>query len=584
MQQALVFLCAAVVLIPLFQRLGLGSVLAYLIAGVLVGPFGFEFITDAESVLHFAELGVVFLLFLIGLEIQPRKLWGMRQALATLGFVQVLVCGVVFGAIASWCGLPPMTAGVVGFALSLSSTAFALQTLAEKNQFNTTFGQASFAVLLAQDLVAIPALAIIPSLAGGNSEGISVIGLVALIIGLVVASKFLMRPFFQFMAETRNKELFTTVALFIVMGVASMMVGVGLSAGLGAFIAGVLLADSEYRHQLEANLDPFKGLLMGLFFIGVGLNVDIGLIISKPILLLASTLAYLVIKSMLIYGIGRLSRLGHINSKSMALNIGQGGEFAFVIFGIIGATQMPGNDSLPFLTAVVTLSMGLSPIITALSDRLTRACPRTEVLPAFDEIKDESPEVIIAGFGRFGQIFGRFLRAQGIPFTAIDHDAGQVEMLRKFGNKVYFGDASSHSLLESAGLHRAKHFVLAIDDVEMSLKAAETVREHFPHVKIFARARNRDHAHELFARGVTNIKRETFDSALNFVGDLVSDMGMAPERVQVLLQRFKVHDEAMMKEQFKVMGDDDLYVSVSQRGQAQLEDVLSADETQSYIR
>ncbi|MFP5492521.1 MAG: monovalent cation:proton antiporter-2 (CPA2) family protein [Bacteriovoracia bacterium] len=582
--QTLIFIGASVLMVPIFHRLGFGSVLGYLMGGLIVGPHALGLIQDSESILHFAELGVVLLLFIIGLEIQPRKLWSMRGELIGLGLVQVLLCSAIFGTIGHFAGLDWTTSLVLGFALSLSSTAFALQTLMEKNQFNTPFGRASFAVLLTQDLIAIPALALIPILAAKSQTEAPPANFVAfllILVGLVLAGRFLMRPIFRLIASTRTREIFTAITLFVVFGVASLMLKIGLSAALGTFIAGVLLADSEYRHELEADLNPFKSLLMGLFFMAVGMSVSLPLIQAKPLVIVGLSLGYISLKMLLIYGTGRLARMSHENAKLMSINIGQGGEFAFVIFSMVLTTGLADNSIIDTLTAMITLSMAMTPLIGLLHEKLLSK--RIQTSPVFDEIKNETPEVIIAGFGRFGQIFGRFLRSQQIPFVAIDHDADQIEMLRKFGNKVYYGDASRADILEASGAKNAKYFILAIDDMELSLKTAEVIKEHFPQLKIFGRARNRGHAFDLMDLGVTRIKRETFDASLNFVGDLLLEMKWEPARVKKVIERFRTHDETMLQEQYKVRSDDKMFVSVSQQAQAQLASVLDQDETQSYI-
>ena len=587
-EQALVFIGSAVLLVPLFHRLGFGSVLGYLIAGIVVGPFGLKLIKDAESVLHFSELGVVLLLFVIGLEIQPRKLWSMKTHLLGLGGLQVALSTLVFLGIGLAFGLPALMAGTIGFALSLSSTAFAVQTLTERNQFNTEFGRASFSILLMQDLVAIPALAIIPALGvSAASEGSGALRHLplafALIAGLIVASRFLIRPAFRLIASTRSREIFTAATLFIVLGVSALMQKVELSAALGTFIAGVLLADSEYRHELEADLEPFKSLLMGLFFIAVGMGVNLGLLLEKPFLVFGLALSYIALKGLLIYGIGRAFGLRHENSRQMALSIAQGGEFAFVIFGILVSSKIAPESTIELLTAVVTISMALSPLTYLANDRLSDYRQKRAAPPTYDVIKDETPQVIIAGFGRFGQIFGRLLRAQNFPFVAIDHDADQVELVRRFGNMVYYGDASRVDLLEAAGAKKAKYFILAIDDPEQSLAAAKTVLEHFPHLQVFARARNRGHAFDLMDLGIKRIKRETFESSLFFVEELLIEMGFAPEKARTIIEKFKRHDEIMLIEQYKVRADDKQFVSVSKQSTAQLAQVLSDDTMQSHI-
>lgn len=579
--QALILIGSAVILVPIFTRLGLGSILGYLLAGIIVGPFGFKHAHESENLKHFSELGVILLLFIIGLEIQPKKLWAMKNKLIGLGGLQVIVCSLVFMGIALYFGLSPVSSGIIGFALSLSSTAFALQTLSERSQLQTEFGQSSFAVLLTQDLMAIPALAIIPGLAAEGSNSLTMTTLfqfVGILIFLILASRFLIRPIFRIISSTRIRELFTAVTLVVVLGVAALMLSIGLSAALGTFIAGVLLADSEYRHELEADLGPFKNLLMGLFFIGVGMSVNLDIIVSRPMTVIGLSLGYLAIKHMLLFFIGRLFKMDRMNSKLMSLAIGQGGEFAFVIFGIALTYNLAQPDTLSLLTVVITISMAASPLLLLLNDKYEALACKESNKPKYDVIQDESPEVIIAGFGRFGQIFARVLRLQKIPFTAIDRDPNQIELVRRFGNKVYYGDASRLDILEAAGVAKAKYFILAIDDVEDSIKTAKTIKEHFPHVKIFARSRNRGHSFDMMDMGVHKIKRETFDSSLNFTRDLLLEMGQNKEKVDDFIKTFSEHDLAMIKEQHKVRNDEKQFVSIYHQAQAQLAEVLSLDD------
>lgn len=580
--QSLLFIGTAVILVPLFQWLGLGTIIGYLVAGMVVGPFGLAMVNDSESLKHFAELGVIILLFIIGLEIQPKKLWGMRKNLFGLGFAQLILCTMLFTAIGIYLGLSEKPAFVIGFALSLSSTAFALQTLEDRSQLNTQFGQSSFAILLMQDLIAIPALAIIPTLvAGDTAPGLSIKTLwlfLAIIVGLVFASHFLLRPIFRIISSTKSREYFTAFTLVIVLSVAYLMLSIGLSAALGTFIAGVLLADSEYRHELEADLGPFKNLLMGIFFIGVGMSVNLDLVISKPILVAFLSVTYMTLKIFLIYGLGRILKMKRDNSKMMALAVGQGGEFAFVIFGIAGTYQMSDPDILSLLTVVITISMALSPILFLLSDKLDAYLSKEVNKPNYDVINDEAHEVIIAGFGRFGQIMARVLRTQKIPFTAIDRDPNQIDLVRKFGNKVYYGDASRMDILINAGIANAKYFILAIDDVEDSVKVAKKIKENFPHIKIYARSRNRGHTFDMMDLGVTHIKREVFDSSLNFAKDLLIDMGMELIKAESIITKFAEHDRKMVLDQHKVRNDEKQFVSLYHQAQAQLSEVLSRDE------
>lgn len=585
--QALVFIGSSVLLVPIFHRLGFGSVIGYLIAGILVGPSGLKLISEAESVLHFAELGVVILLFIIGLEIQPRKLWTMKRRLLGLGGAQIFISTAIFSFLGNLFGLSMIASIIIGFGLSLSSTAFALQTLSDKNQFKTEFGQASFSILLMQDLFAIPALAIIPALSTNAEQKTDFLTLGLFIPGFLIcaylANRYLIRPLFKMVAATKAREIFTATTLFIVLGVATVMVKFGLSAALGTFIAGMLLADSEYKHELEANLDPFKSLLMGLFFIAVGMGVRLDLVFSMPLTIFGLSLGYLFIKFYVIYGVGRASKLNHENSKQMAMTVAQGGEFAFVIFGIVLQGKYVDGSIINILTAVITISMALNPLLVLLYEKISQMRQKPIIAPTYDQIKDESPHIIIAGYGRFGQMMGRVLRSQAIPFVAVDHDADQIELLRKFSHKVYYGDASRADILESAGAKKAKYIVLAIDDVEMNVKTAEVIKEHFPHIKIFARARNRGHVFSLMDLGVSVIKRETFDSSVHFVGDLLLDMGYEKDRVSTIVERFKSHDELMLHEQYKVREDDKQFVSISNQAMAQLAQVLNDESTQSYL-
>ena len=584
--QALLFIGSAVMLVPIFHLLGLGSILGYLVAGIIVGPYGLAMIHESESLHHFAELGVILLLFIIGLEIQPKKLWSMRKNLIGLGGLQVVLCSVIFMLVAKQFGVSTIPAAVIGFAMSLSSTAFALQTLAEKSQLGTEHGQSSFAVLLMQDLLAIPALALIPAFSSVDAaSGLTIktaVLFIVILISLVLASRFLIRPVFRLISSTRIRELFTAVTLAVVLGVAALMLSIGLSAALGTFIAGVLLADSEYRHELEADLGPFKNLLMGLFFIGVGMGVNLEIITSKPLIVLGLSFGYIALKMALVYLTGRVFKMRSTNSKLMALTIGQGGEFAFVIFGIAMTYQMADPDLLSLLTVVITISMAMSPILLLLNDKFEALVCKNKVEPQYDVINNESPEVIIAGFGRFGQIFARILKTQNIAFTAIDRDPNQIELVRKFGNKVYYGDASRLDIMEAAGVAKAKYFINAIDDVEDSLSAVKTIKEHFPYVKIFARSRNRGHSFDLLDLGADRIKRETFDSSLNFSRDLLLDMGMEVEKVNNIIKRFAEHDMAYLIEQHKVRNDEKMFISVYNQAQSQLEEVLKRD-TQEKI-
>lgn len=584
--QILAFLGFSVVLVSLFQKWGLGTVLGYLTAGILIGPLVFGLISDFTFTQEISEFGVVFLLFMIGLELQPRKLWAMKKTLLGFGGLQILGCTLVFAVAAYYFKIPWASALVVGFALSLSSTAFALQSLSERKVLNTGFGRSAFAILLMQDVMAIPALAIIPSLGLATADVPEVNWGLALAIigGLILASRTLMGPFLRIVAETRSQELFTGVTLLIVIGVAFFMESVGLSMALGAFIAGVLLSESEYRHELEADLAPFKGILMGLFFVSVGMSVNLKLFLQNPTLIILLTVSYLVLKGLIVYAVGRFMKLPASPSQSLSAYLMQGGEFAFVIFGVGQSAQVLSLEWTQKLTLVVTLSMMLSPIIIVINEKLQAMMARHAPPKEYDSFDGANNDIIIAGFGRFGQIFGRILRSQGIGFTAIDHDSDQVELLRRFGNKVYYGDASRHEILEAAGARHAKFFILAVDDTETSVRIAKILRDEYPHLLVLARARNRLHTFDLMATGITQIQRETLHSSLILTEQLLIALGTPQARAHTMIQKFLRHDELMLQEQYKVRDDQKGFLDVSKQGTEQLAKVLKEDSEKSYIQ
>lgn len=579
---ALIYLSLSALLVPIFHKLGLGSVLGYLTAGFIIGPHALGVVKDVNSVSAFAEFGVVFLLFIIGLELQPKKLWSMRKDLVGFGGLQILACTLGLGIIAKFFNFSWSQAMVIGFALSLSSTAFAMQTLIERKQLQTEPGQKAFAILLMQDIVAIPALALIPLLgtvaADSGLNRWTALWFLATVIVLILISRYLTRPLLRVVASIRNREIFTAITLTIVLGVSLWMHHLGLSMGLGAFLAGVLLADSEYRHELEADLEPFKGLLMGLFFISVGMAVNISLLIASPLLILALTALYQVVKGLLTLAAARVMGLESHSAKCMSLTITQGGEFAFVIFASTLKVELLPAATTEMLVLIVTLSMVASPIALAFNEKILAGLyNRKKKDIQFDDIESKSNHVIIAGYGRFGQISGRILRSLGISFTALELDPSQIELLRKFGNKVYYGDASRIDMLEKAGAADAKLLILAIDDAEASLATAKVITEHFPKLKVLARARNRDHAFKLRDLGITFIKRETFDSALDLSKEMLVELGYKREHASRLTERFKLHDESMLIEQHLVKHDEKQMISVSRQGAEQLTQVLNDD-------
>ncbi len=589
--QSAIFLAAAVIAVPVSKRLGLGSVLGYLAAGIVIGPWLLGLIDDVESILHFAEFGVVLLLFIIGLELQPSRLWVMRKSVFGLGGAQLLVTGAALALAASLMGLPPTTAIVAGLGLALSSTAFALQILAERNELTTRHGRAAFSILLLQDLAVIPILAAVPLLGPevsgvmGGGALVNAATAVVVLAGIVVGGRYLLRHVMRLVAGTRIREVFTAMALLTVIGTALLVEAAGLSMALGAFLAGVLLADSEYRHELEANIEPFKGLLLGLFFIAVGMSVNLGLVLREPLLIAGLVLALLSIKMAVLFTLGRISGLGAASARSLAVALPQGGEFAFVIFGLaVGSKVMPQALS-DLLIVVVSLSMAVTPLLFSLNERFFKASRKGHDDKPFELPEEAENQVVIAGFGRFGQIVGRILRAKGISFTALESSPEQVDFVKKFGNKVYYGDSSRLDLLRAAKVDKAVAFVLAIDDVETSLKTAETVTRHFPQVTVYARARNRKHAYRLMDLGVTRIQRETFLSSLDLARSLLVGLGLPDYESDKLVQTFRAHDERRLFAHHELHDDEEKMIDLAKEAAKELEELFAQDaETEAEAR
>jgi len=585
LHQVLVFLAATVVAVPLFQRLGLGTVLGYLAAGIAIGPWGLRLAGDVGNVLHFGEIGVVLLMFLIGLELQPSRLWELRRSVFGLGTVQVLVSGLVLAAGAFALGVAPRPALVAGVGLSLSSTAFALQLLNEKNELPTRHGRVAFGILLFQDLAVIPVLALLPLLAqtAGPSKPAwrTAVEDLGVITAVILVGRYLVRPLFRIVASTHSQELFTATALLIVLGTALAVSHVGMSMAMGAFLAGVLLADSQYRHELEADIEPFKGLLLGLFFIGVGMSVNLGVVVARPLAVAGAVIGLVVVKAAVLFGIGKLTHKTIDESLSLAVVISQGGEFAFVLFGMAVSLHVMERATSDLLVAVVSLSMATTPALFAVHARLIRpALRRRAGKREYDVAPDEDTPVIIAGFGRVGQVVGRLLRAKHISFTAMDSSPEHIDFIRRFGNKVFYGDAARLDLLRAARADKAKVFVLAIDDVEASMRTAATVREHFPHLVVIARARNRQHTYRLLNLGVTHVFRETLASSLELTGDVLEAVGYTSEDAREAVSRFREHDEQMLRESLPVFKDEKKLVEIAMRARAELESLFEKDEAE----
>jgi glutathione-regulated potassium-efflux system ancillary protein KefC len=589
---AMALLAAAVLLVPLFKRLGLGSVLGYLVAGVVIGPNALKVVNDADSVLHIAELGVTLLMFLIGLELQPARLWALRRQVFGLGAIQVGSITLVAGVICHFSGLTLPASVLVGFAVAMSSTAYILPLLAERKELTTRYGRESFAILLFQDVSVIPVLALLavfaPSAGAAQATAPGWPALLALLI-IALTGRPVLRAMFSYVARSGGKggsaprELFAAAALLAAVGIALLMTQVGLSASLGAFLAGVLLADSEFRHELEASIAPFESLLLGLFFMAVGMSIDLALVQRQPLLLLALGLGIIVLKVVVLYLARRVvARIvgGKDNvARPLAFVLATGGEFAFVLFGIGEQSRLLTGEQAALLTVGVALSMAFAPFALMLNDKVIK--PRVEACepPPFDTIDDPGTPVVIAGFGRVGQIVGRLLAMRRIAFTAIDVSPENVDSVRKFGNKIYYGDASKLDLLRAAKLHDAKLFVLAVDEVEVSVKIAELVREQFPQIKVIARARNRAHMMRLRDLGVTLVERETFWSSIEMGKVALRELELAQD-LEGLVALFVKHDLELMDKQQSVYTDPKALIETSKQARAELESILEGDAAQ----
>lgn len=589
LHETAVFLIAAIIAVPLFSRLGFGSVLGYLAAGLVIGPSGVALITQVDHILHFAELGVVFLLFIIGLELQPSRLWVLRRSVFGLGLAQVGMTAAILGAIGYALGLHGETALIAGLSLALSSTAFVLQMLAEKKQLTTHHGRAAFSILLFQDLAVIPVLALVPLLStgttlSGDTNLLTQMGKAAIVmVGLVVGGRYVLRYLFRLIASTGAHEIFTGAALLVVVGTALLMEFAGLSMALGAFVAGMLLADSEYRHELEANIEPFKRLLLGLFFISVGMSANIALLISDPVSVLALAFGLLAVKFAVLLVLGRLFNLGKECAQNVAFVLPQGGEFAFVILGSAVAHQVMDRDLANLLVVVVTLTMAATPLLVLFNERVVQPWLQPRMVQPFDSIDDDEHQVIIAGFGRFGQVIGRLLHMKRIRFTAIESNVEQVNVVRRYGNKVYYGDLTRLDMLRAARVDKAKVFVLAVNDIGASVRTAELVRKHFPHVQIYARARNRHHAHLLLNVGVKYFIRETWLSALEMGRQVLKGLGESDAQSQHAVSTFQRHDEETLAKQLAIHHDEQELIQSAREAAKELEELFKSDAVSGDI-
>ncbi|KQH86499.1 glutathione-regulated potassium-efflux system protein KefB [Vibrio furnissii] len=579
LQSGVVFLTAAVVAVPLAQRMGLGSVIGYLLAGVAIGPWGLGLISDVNAILHFAEFGVVLLLFLIGLELNPKKLWQMRGPILGLGGAQVLVTGAVLASIAYLLGFNWQSCLVIGMGLALSSTAIALRVIEEQGWSRSETGQSGFAVLLFQDIAVIPMLALMPVLAG-NTGGNWLDGVWMLcgIVGLLVGGHYLLSPLFRYIVLSGVRELFTVAALLLVIGIALLMQNLGLSMALGTFLAGVLLAESEFRHELEIAIEPFKGLLLGLFFIAVGMAVDLGLLALMPVQIVLAVIGLVVVKGVILYVLARLSGTRAKARSSMAAILSQGGEFAFVIFTAASSEGLLHSEQVSFLLVVVSLSMVTTPLLlTAQRKWFARNLNVSGDDKLASDIVNKEPRVIIAGFGRFGQIVGRLMYANKIKITVLESDPSQIKLLRKYGYKVFYGDATHLELLRAAGADEAEAIVICTDAPDEVMKIVELCQHHFPRMKILARARSRVEAHQLLNHGVERYSREMFLGALDLGRQALVTLGMHPYEAKRAEAHFRRLDSAMLKELLPQHNEDKRLTLRAREARKELEEIFGRE-------
>jgi len=580
------FLLASVITVPVFRRFGLSAVLGYLFVGLLLGPFGFKVISDPDSTLAISELGVVMMLFVIGLELSPPRLWQMRHRIFGAGSVQVVISAAALFAVVSLMGVHWKGAVVLAVALALSSTAVVLQLLAERKQLNAPHGRSAFGILLFQDIVAIPLLAAIPLLGHSQTPGDGFTGgmalnAVAVLLLVVFIGRYVMRQLFRAVAWTQMREIFTATALLIVIGTGWLMHSVGLSMGLGAFLAGVLMADSEFRHEIEAQVDPFKGLLLGLFFISVGMTISLSTIFASPAIIACGVLVLLAVKSLVLYGIGIWQcRIGRREALLLAGTMALGGEFAFVVFADSVKFGLLTPEWRDRLVAIVGISIALTPLMLMALQALFKKRPLKSEKPLYDAIDEGHPRVVIAGFGRVGQIIGRMLRARRIPFIALESSVEQVALSRKFGNLIYFGDPARLEVLQSAHIAQAELLVIAADDPETNLKIARLAKRHFPHLRVIARARNRQHAFRLMDLGVPAI-RETLHSSVELGKMAFIGLGFKQERAEEFARLFMAHDESILAEQYLLHDNEAALMASATQAYKDLEALFDADRQDS---
>ncbi|HQZ04428.1 MAG: glutathione-regulated potassium-efflux system protein KefC [Rhodoferax sp.] len=592
---SIIYLSAAVIAVPLSKALGLGAIIGYLAAGMAIGPWGLGLVANVQDILHFAEFGVVLMLFLVGLELEPRRLWNMRRPIFGWGSLQVLCCAAALAGIAVIFGVDWRIALVAALGLALSSTAIALQVMTDRNMLPTSSGQAAFAILLFQDVAAIPILALLPLLAVGTtlagtesaetSRWLEIARILLVIASIVLGGRLLLRPLFRWIARSRTPEIFTAASLLLVVGIAALMQLVGLSMALGAFLAGVLLAESEYRRELETDIEPFKGLLLGLFFIAVGMSIDFGVLIASPGQMALIVLGFLLLKGVVIFSLGSAMKLPLQDRVVFTLLLAQGGEFAFVVFQAAAGARVFAPETASLLIGAVAVSMLLSPLLLVAVDKWL--LPRFASRPAIvlDEISEqqEAP-VLIAGFGRYGQIVTRMMWAEGFACTVLEHDSEMVEVARNFGNQVFYGDATRLDLMRTAGAATARVLVVAVDDVEQSLRIVDLAHAHFPNLEIVARARDVTHWNKLRDRGVMLVQRELFESSLRSARSVLELLGHSPHDADTSARRFRKHNLELFEKMHPHYQDRAKLIAVVKEGRQQLEQQMAQERLERAAR
>jgi len=584
------YLAAAVIAVPIARALGLGAIIGYLAAGIAIGPWGLALVSNVQDILHFAEFGVVLMLFLVGLELQPSRLWSLRRPILGLGMAQMAGCALLLWGCAWALGLPWRVALVGALGLALSSTAIALQVLNERNLLRTDSGQKAFSILLFQDVAAIPILALLPLLGvAARAEALQphapldllpeALKIIAVVAAIVFGGRWVLRPLLRWIAKSKTPEIFTAASLFLVVGIAMLMLTVGLSMALGAFLAGVLLADSEYRRELETDIEPFKGLLLGLFFMAVGMSIDFGVIAHHPFAMLGLLLGFLAIKAAVIWLLARVTAMAYQERPLFTLLLAQGGEFAFVVFQSGATFGAIAPDHASLLIGAVALSMLMGPLLLVWLDRvLLQRHATLQSAPQAQEISEpQSAPVIIAGFGRYGQIVARMMLAQGVPATVLDHSVEMLEVAHTFGYRVFYGDATRVNLLRMAGAQQARILVVAVDAPEQSLKIVQLAKKHFPHLHIVARARDVTHWHALRDLGVQHVERELFESSLRTARTVLELTGLSQADADALAERFRAHNIALSERMYEHHNDREAMIAVARQGRQQLVEQLAKE-------